>query len=317
MRKPSWAARVVSYWRTRRRWWLIHLLVRSTTQRRGWTMNPSVGFGPETMSGLIPAAVAASAGVVPVYPLSAHTFVTVLVSQPVSRSANAARSWTFAGVACTPSRRPVVSTRMWRLIPSIFLAPLRRRQKDRRDQTPHPRGHHRPPARRTRHARERPGPGGVRRPAHRLRHQDGHEGVGRQGIHRHHTRPGRHDGRDQAGHRLRAKTHRRVHRPTPPLGRGTHQQVDQPPPTPRTPVRDHPGRPRRLPHPVPDRAPATPTRQGAVVRHALGLRPVRPPVAALGEPEHRVAVPPLVRATHPTRPGRLGCPHRALHHLSL
>src|SRR5450830_1841604 len=127
MRKPSWAARVVSYWRTRRRWWLIHPLVRSTTQRRGWTMNPSAGFGPETMSSLIPAAVAAWAGVVPVYPLSAHTFVTVLVSQTVSRSANAARSWTFAGVACTPSRRPVVSTRMWRLIPSIILAPSKPR----------------------------------------------------------------------------------------------------------------------------------------------------------------------------------------------
>src|SRR5665647_1658830 len=79
MRKPSWAARVVSYWRTRRRWWLIHLLVRSTTQRRGWTMNPLVGFGPETMSGLIPAVVAAWAGVVPVYALSAHTFVTCLL----------------------------------------------------------------------------------------------------------------------------------------------------------------------------------------------------------------------------------------------
>src|SRR5450756_2114218 len=75
---------------------------------------------------------------------------------------------------------------------------------------------------------------------------------------------GRHGGRDQAGHRLRTQAHRRVHRPAPPLGRGTHQRVDQPPPTPRAPVRDHPGRPRRLPHPVPDRAPATPTRQGTV-----------------------------------------------------
>src|SRR5665648_817652 len=51
MRKPSWAARVVSYWRTRRRWWLIHPLVRSTTQRWGWTMNPPTGSSSNPTAG--------------------------------------------------------------------------------------------------------------------------------------------------------------------------------------------------------------------------------------------------------------------------
>jgi len=51
-------------------------------------MNPSAGFGPETMSSLIPAAVAASAGAVPVYPSSAHTFVTKAVSRKKKGSNN-------------------------------------------------------------------------------------------------------------------------------------------------------------------------------------------------------------------------------------
>lgn len=44
-----------------RRQWLIQPLVRSTTQRRGWTMNPWPGFGADTTSTVTPA-LAAGAG---------------------------------------------------------------------------------------------------------------------------------------------------------------------------------------------------------------------------------------------------------------
>ena len=42
-----------------RRGWLIQPLVRSTSQRRGWTMKPQPGFRPDTTSTVTPASVAA------------------------------------------------------------------------------------------------------------------------------------------------------------------------------------------------------------------------------------------------------------------
>src|SRR5665648_977010 len=60
--------------------------------------------------------------------------------------------------------------------------------------------------------------------------------------------------------------------PPPPESARPHSKSTGLKQIPNTPVRDHPGRPRGLPHPVPDRAPATPTRQGAVAVSYTHLR---------------------------------------------
>ncbi|KAA8961614.1 MAG: transposase [Mycobacterium sp.] len=68
---------------------------------------------------------------------------------------------------------------------------------------------------------------------------------------------------------LRAETRPRVHRPTPTLGRRTHQRLDQPLPPHQPPLPNHPGRTRRLPLPQPNRPTTSTTRPQPVVRHAL------------------------------------------------
>jgi hypothetical protein len=74
-----------------------------------WLGNESTsGFGPDTMSRVTPALVAASAAVVPVYRLSRQTWVMVGARRLALRSGlgKAVRSWTLAGVTTAATRCP-------------------------------------------------------------------------------------------------------------------------------------------------------------------------------------------------------------------
>lgn len=124
---------------------------------------------------------------------------------------------------------------------------------------------------RPRHRSEHPGQGRVRRPPH----QEPCTSVEQAWAGKRYTgqapAAAAASAGDQPRDRPRPPTRRRVRRPTTPVGRRTHQRLDQPTQLTRPTVRGHPRRPRGVRDPLADQAPATPPRPlRIVVRQALG-----------------------------------------------
>jgi hypothetical protein len=129
MRNSWWAVRVTSYWRWRRRRWLIQPVVRSSTQRRGWTSwlddESTSGFGPgRDVGGDCGVGGGIGNGGAGVYPSSSQTPVMVgarrLDVEQVREGRLPAR---WPGVPAAAARIPALSRRTSRLTPSTVVAP--------------------------------------------------------------------------------------------------------------------------------------------------------------------------------------------------